>query len=151
MYKHFIVLLVVLSSTHLIKAQVYPSGGQGGCAIIYEYDAAGNRIKRSKICWSPNGGGGGSLRPIATSKDASLLDMVIYPNPTSSYITIDFSSDVFNAKVELQDVAGRVLATSVPKDRSVQFDLQSYAQGTYLVVLKRKDTKELLVRKIIKE
>jgi hypothetical protein len=149
MYKTLFFLMLLLASAHIISAQVYPSGGQGGCAIKYEYDAAGNRVKRSKYCWSSNGGG--SLRPSAIASEVSTLDMLVYPNPATTYITVDFNQDVLNAKVELQDMTGKVLASKIPNDRSVQFDMQSLAQGAYLVVLKRKDTKETLVRKVVKE
>lgn len=143
-------MMLVLTNTHIISAQVYPSGGQGGCAIKYEYDAAGNRIKRSKYCWSPNGGGG-SLRPTVIADNVSTLEMLVYPNPVTTYITVDFNQDVQNAKVELQDIAGKVLASKIPNGRSVQFDMQAVAQGAYMVVLKRKDAKEVLVRKVVKE
>ena len=79
------------------------------------------------------------------------LDMVVYPNPASNFITIDLTQALSNASVELQDITGKIIAVETLTGNSVSFDMRTLAQGAYMVVLKRKDTKEVLVRKVVKE
>ena len=52
--KKVITLFALLFGTHTLLAQAMPQGGAGGCVIKYDYNAVGNRIKRSKYsrcCW----------------------------------------------------------------------------------------------------
>ena len=46
--KKVITLFALLFGTHTLLAQAMPQGGAGGCVIKYDYNAVGNRIKRSK-------------------------------------------------------------------------------------------------------
>ena len=141
-------LIISLLAITLYATDVIAQGppNQASCAIQYFYDAAGNRIKRKWVCTNPN-----QNQLVAPLPQTNTLDMVVYPNPASNFITIDLTQALSNANVELQDITGKIIAVETLTGNSVSFDMRTLAQGAYMVVLKRKDTKEVLVRKVVKE
>lgn len=149
MRKKLILTTVLLSVMSPLFAQIpIPNGGNGGCAIKYDYDAAGNRIKRSKYCWAP----GNIQRPGQDAVQIPVaIEMQVYPNPASTQFSVVFSRELNNAVIELQDITGKVISSKQLSGSNTVFNIQSLAQGAYLVVLKRKDSKEVMVRKLLKE
>lgn len=131
-----------------LNAQALPQGGNGGCVIKYDYDAGGNRIKRSKYCWA---GGGAVQRSLPEISKALILEMQVYPNPASSYVTVSMNMELQNAKIELQDMTGKVIASKILSDLTIDFDTRYLAQGTYMMVLRRKESNKVMVQKFVKE
>ena len=149
MIKQLILLIVMLGSSSSLFAQALPANPAGGCVIKYEYDAGGNRIKRSKYCWAA---GGYVQRPSQeNSRNSPSIEMQIFPNPASSSFSIQINQELANAIAELQDMSGKLIASKPIEGTTAIFDIHNLSQAAYLVVLKRKDSKEILVRKLVKE
>lgn len=149
MRKQLVLIIGIILSSQQFFAQALPQGGIGGCVIKYDYDAAGNRIKRSKYCWA---GGGNNQRPAPeVANKVTDVEMLVYPNPASTSFTVTFNRDIYEAVVELQDATGKLIAKKQVAGNVTYFNIQNLAQGPYFVVLKRKDTKASMVRKVIKE
>jgi hypothetical protein len=149
--KQLIFLLVISLLTNFAKAQVY-TNNQSGCGIKYEYDNAGNRIKRYKHCWTA---GLPSARP---TKDSSLvaitknkLSLSVYPNPTINNFTVSLSEVVSDGVVSLQDLNRKLIQRKHITGQSTNFNIESLASGTYFVVFSQVSTKEKLIRKIDKQ
>ena len=149
MLKQFILLIFVLSSASHLFAQALPANPAGGCVIKYDYDAGGNRIKRHKYCWAA---GGYVQRPgQSNSTSSTSIEMQIFPNPASSTVSIQINTELANAIVELQEMSGKLIASKPIEGNMAMFDIQNLSQAAYLVVLKRRDSKDILVRKLVKE
>jgi hypothetical protein len=146
--KLFLILLLALSSLYA-EAQI----GEG-CTIKFDYDAAGNRIKRYESC--PNNqfreahpDSLAALQAIAeeeTKEDTneSILEKaveaidiaVLYPNPANSYCIVALNRAVENAAITLVDYQGKVVqyyASLSGKD--IRLELSGVSTGTYKVVL----------------
>jgi len=55
----------------------------------------------------------------------------IYPNPTSSHITI--SSEVEFYSVEIVDLFGRIIHSQINQNNSITLDVSKYSSGIYFV------------------
>ena len=75
------------------------------------------------------------------------LSISIYPNPTSSTINIKCDSTI--ESIELYDIMGRILETSIEKSTEIKFDISDKQVGTYF--LKITTEKGSKVEKIVKE
>ena len=68
----------------------------------------------------------------------------VYPNPTTNYITIDFSKlDLTSPRIEIRNIVGSQMRTSIEKlskDKH-RVDVKDYPPGYYLVVVKDDRTK----------
>jgi hypothetical protein len=71
----------------------------------------------------------------------------VYPNPTNSIINIQ--SDFTINTIELYDIQGRILSTSLENSNDVNFDISKRQNGLYF--LKIKTEKGIKVVKIVKE
>lgn len=70
-----------------------------------------------------------------------------YPNPTKGNVNI--SSDTIIKYIELFDVQGRLLQTSIENDTTAKFDISNKPNGLYFVrITTEKGSK---VEKLIKE
>lgn len=66
------------------------------------------------------------------SENAAASNISVYPNPTSSYVTIEMKNATGNYELILLDSKGRsVLSQSF--DHSATLDLKDYASGTYIL------------------
>lgn len=131
-------------------SQVYVS--QGGCGIKYDYDAAGNRIKRKLHCWGvpplPNRpANNDSSKLIATDK----LTMQVYPNPTHDVFNVTFSTQVSNATITLQDATGKIIQQKAANGSQVAFDVATLASGNYFIIYSNPKSKQKLIRKLSKQ
>jgi Secretion system C-terminal sorting domain len=63
----------------------------------------------------------------------SVNEVVVYPNPASDNVNINFNSNVNIKTVELIDVQGRILLSKLVNDSNATFDLSSYSNGVYYV------------------
>lgn len=107
--------------------------GPGGCAIKYDYDAMGNRIKRSKYCWA-GGGGGGSLKSIGSNNQESTSnEILVYPNPALTYVTIETKNPVKSGRIILMDMMGKVILQSISGEFQTLISVSQLASGVYLI------------------
>lgn len=110
------------------------------CRIEYEYDNAGNRVKRFYHCESINDPIEHMNPPLAGH---------LYPNPTSDVFDIDFQELLASAHITVLDIYGRVLGTAdITDGYVVSYSLGSNAPGTYAVTLagRRPDSEEELTQ-----
>lgn len=65
------------------------------------------------------------------------VDMVVYPNPASNQLTIQFNADMNGeATVRIYDINGRLVSTQLLNDisnKTFNMDVNSYATGMYTV------------------
>ncbi len=143
----------------LLTAMTYSSVAQTNYCIQFEYDAAGNRIKR-KICTEENpppGGGTGKTSEAETliihehhePEEPELDIAMLYPNPTSAICIITLTKPVENATLQLFDLQGRRLQHRRVSGSQFECDLSRYTPGTYLVVLNAEERK--VDRRVVKE
>jgi hypothetical protein len=72
--------------------------------------------------------------------DLSINEITVYPNPSSSYLNIDFPYPFKAVAVEITDVLGRILIKQqFYKDDKVQINVNSLAAGSYYVLIKTAD------------
>jgi len=78
-------------------------------------------------------------------------DIVIYPNPTSDYVTIDLMQEYNSVELEVLDMQGQFIHKNsyTGLQRSIELDLQQYDEGIYFIRITINN--QLLVFRIIKE
>lgn len=117
------------------------------CGIVYIYDAAGNRTKRTYFC---NNGG---TYPTQI-KAANALSMeyqpvdALFPNPTTDKCFITFSKPLQNASVRILDEQGRVVYTKKASGNTIMLDLSNVAAGVYYVQIQ--EGQNVIVKKVVK-
>jgi hypothetical protein len=79
-------------------------------------------------------------------------EIKIYPNPAKEDVSISYTLNTSNARVEIYDLSGRSIAQKVLTSSSGTIQLQTgtYQAGIYIVVVKENDT-ILLQQKLIIE
>ena len=136
-----------------------------GQTVSYEYDAAGNRILRTKTINLTRDGSktksamseqntGTTPEKIAEVRHEDLLGerkVVIYPNPTQGMIRVEFQGhDIMNdARLLLYDIQGKLLRQVNKVEPSNTLDLSQYPAGMY--ILQMIEGKAKSEWKIIKE
>ena len=115
----------------------------------YDYDAAGNRIRRLVLILKKEGVPGG-----ANSQQAgpSVLDdgnMRLYPNPTQGVVVFETTDGGDVTQYRLSDAGGKLIETERAASSPLRLDLSDHPAGVYLleVILK----KERKYYKIIKQ
>ena len=79
------------------------------------------------------------LLPDLTSvKDLNRVNIKVYPNPTTDFITISLPSEMIDENVEAQLIGtqGNILQTWKINDVNASFDVAKYPSGTYFMLLK---------------
>lgn len=71
----------------------------------------------------------------------------VYPNPTNSILTINASNTI--SSVELFDIQGRILETSLGNENQIKIDLSSKQNGIYFVKVNTENGSK--VEKVVKE
>jgi hypothetical protein len=72
--------------------------------------------------------------------------IVVYPNPTSGSITVDFGTH-YSGKISVFNALGQeLLNKNVRETESLTFDLGSYAKGIYLVKLRAESGQEKVIK-----
>lgn len=116
---------------------------QTGFQIGFEYDAAGNRIRRFLIIdpcpgCPPNGNPGRNSLPIQDSivvgPEQKKLSIHVFPNPTDKDITIKingFEILTENANLTISDANGKTVLTRQLNNNSNIIDLSELTRGTY--------------------
>ncbi len=122
--------------------------GQGNCVIKYDYDMAGNRVKRFESC----GGSSGNKmtnpnetqtldedetvnEPLAQLTDDDLDIAVLFPNPTSSNCIVSLNKPVSNATLSLYANQGKLVYSERINGKDLPLDLSGLSSGTYIVIV----------------
>ncbi len=102
-----------------IKKVTYPNGTE----VVYNYDALGNRHN--------------VITAIELVDDmvTTNSDIKIYPNPTSTYLTVDLSNNVKVSKIQILDMQGRVVWHSTKAIESRTTIAVNLLSGTYLICI----------------
>jgi len=109
------------------------------CTIVYSYDNAGNRIKRTWAC-DTNNNNNNSYRTTNNSATAPIDSTNIentcslYPNPSTGYFKLAMQYAV-NADIYVMDVKGVVVAKKTLVGTETDFDISQYAPGIYTLHL----------------
>ena len=96
-----------------------------------------------------NGAGGGFSYTRSTNPNLSVesiqdKDIFVYPNPTSG--VVHANKDIIS-KIHLYDLTGKLLM----KTNASSVDLRTVNNGMYLIRLYRKDNKEWVTRRVVKQ
>jgi len=60
-------------------------------------------------------------------------DVLIFPNPSESQVTVRLNSNIHQANFKLMDVTGKVLTSSTEQATEKTFDLSSFQNGMYFM------------------
>lgn len=112
------------------------------CGIYFDYDAAGNRIKRYYDCKDITGGTGnqgGSPNarivngdPGHQAKQAG--EVTVSPNPTAGRFRIQLSEDK-RTHFHLYDNKGAIISSGFIEGQSYHGDITNLASGVYVLVV----------------
>ena len=145
-----IVLIVITNKT--IKAQ--------SLVVTFEYDAAGNRVKRSMQAPPPantnwNDRHSGPIDSTESKQNLvneSNFKISAYPNPTDKdvIVTIDGFDNVKNhANLTLVDIQGKIVLQSNIANRNTTIDLTNFTSGTYylMVIVDNENTSYKIIKR----
>jgi len=78
------------------------------------------------------------------------LKCLVYPNPTSDYLTLSIETDILkNLKFYLYDMSGKVLKNGMILDRKTEIQMREYPSSIYILKI-TDNNKDLKTFKIIK-
>jgi len=106
--------------------------GQGQISqIIFEYDEAGNRIKRH----------GFNIAQKHQSEQETQYwnETSVYPNPTDGFITIQLPEHIQNSNLQIVNLEGEVLLSRQITTQEAQLDLSFLPSGTYMCLIRNKE------------
>jgi spore coat protein CotH len=116
----------------------WPTSPDGGGSYLQLIDTAlDNNLSSSWI----------ASNALALTENDSESQLVIYPNPTSDFISI--SSDNQLSKIEVLDLEGRIILSIEKVDKVISVDLSQCSNGIYF--LKIIENNKSISRKIIKK
>ena len=133
--KHYLLLLVILFSLTT----------QAQTKLTFEYDSAGNQIKRVLCLNCPSTAKGVPTKEIEALAEEDLLkfspeDVIsYYPNPVKEelYLQWELTENKLVSSIQVISVTGQVLRTYEPvagnNNQAIAF--QSFSSGIYLVLL----------------
>ena len=120
------------------------SQGQTELQRLYEYDDAGNRVVRKVFTLPPAKSAPASNQEqnpndedIYYTDNVGNIQVQVYPNPTSQYVTIQISNyaELQKGNVWLYNLSGQLLKhIQITGDQFI-LDLSSYPSGNYIVKL----------------
>ena len=84
------------------------------------------------------------------SEGTESIEAVVYPNPTSSWITVEIKDQLADYTVEIIDMSGRVLQSSLHNNLKSQFNLADYSSGQYLVRITHEETAKASLFNVVK-
>jgi hypothetical protein len=124
----------VVGGQNTATAQVYFDAVTSGNISVYAFNACGTsttvNFGVSVVC------------RLAQVSQGSLLDAMLYPNPTIGTTTLKFeTASAGDYQVSVIDVTGRVMqsrmVSAVEGENMQELDLSSYAKGLYMVRMER--------------
>lgn len=104
----------------------------------YQYDDAGNRIKRLIYVMRPakKAADGTETASVPLEDKAGEFEFTLFPNPTKDVLNISVNElflEEKNKEVIVTDLNGKLLAKQVVRDRVTNLDFSSYTPGSYIV------------------
>jgi hypothetical protein len=78
-----------------------------------------------------------------------LSDVLVYPNPAGDYFNVLFSDPVFNARIELYDIAGREVLKQFLQAKVSTVDVLNLPKGLYLYSILDKEGEVIKTGKIV--
>jgi hypothetical protein len=144
-YKIIFIILLITGSMSSASAQIGL-----GCTIKFDYDAAGNRIKRMQNCQQPPqgkvadttatqqeelGAQNTNEENIIENTNEAFNIAVLYPNPTNGNCIVSFNMEVTNAILTITDQLGRITETQKVTGKNVTLHLSGYPSGVYKVTV----------------
>ena len=130
------------------------------CGIYFDYDAAGNRIKRYYDCKGqeiiPPGGGGTESstgtgdgadtvaisyareKPATVVGDAKDVCVQLAPNPTAGKFTIRLSESI-RTHFHIYDIKGAIITSGFVEGAMYDGDISALVPGMYIVIVYFKD------------
>lgn len=115
----------------------------------YDYDQAGNRIRRSVVTLT-RGDQKGDAIPLFTDELPDGNRMTLFPNPTKGVIRFEMGQpDGVLGHYRLFDLKGTLLMEGVCESHAFDLDLSRQPNGVYLIEFQNKN--KVYSNKIIKE
>ena len=128
--------------------------------ILFDYDTAGNQIKRYFIDLSPRPAGNDSIKKIEDLVEKDLIksdiyeDIQYYPNPVREELFVKWTlpENKFVERIDLYSISGQLLTSikNLSKVNSTSIHFSSYPEGMYDLVLLYSD-REQKTLKVIKK
>lgn len=122
--KHLTFLLALIASTTFAQC----------ISTEFEYDPAGNRIKRTRVDLTASCSRKG-VADTATEKISETKRMVLFPNPVAEMLNIHLVGDWKNeeSKLWIYDLAGKEVYTKKQLDIENQLPFAQMPIGAYIV------------------
>jgi|GEM_PF-4462095 len=115
----------------------------------YDYDQAGNRIRRSVVTLT-RGDQKGDAIPLFTDELPDGNRMTLFPNPTKGVVRFEMGQpDGVLGHYKLFDLKGSLLMEGICESYAFDLDLSGYPNGVYLIEFQNKN--KVYSNKIIKE
>lgn len=118
-----------------------------GEAVIEAYAPAGGSAQLTQGFHQTN------LTILAMNDPSTPIQVRVYPNPTTGWVSIEAQSDSPSFGVALSDAQGRVLLSRnahAPQGLPQTLDLSGYSPGLYLLHLRSQDSQNIQTFKIVK-
>ena len=91
-----------------------------------------------------------ALSSTLSVENESLSTLKVYPNPTSSYITVEGDNDfLVGAKLYIYDITGRIITSKKLISNTAKADINAFPSGIY--VMKVTNNGQTLVKRISKK
>ena len=101
----------------------------------FEYDHAGNRIRRTVVQLNNRDAFGESVEessPVLSERLSNGETMRLYPNPTSDIIHFELDGNGQIGRYVLSDITGKPIKTGTCNNSSLTLDLTGQSKGVYL-------------------
>ena len=129
--KKLFILLGIIGCTPRLFAQI-GNVNITNCYIRYQYDDAGNRVKRDFYCfYDPIYAKTMQLDSLKTIDD----DVMVYPNPTTLSFSIALSEGKENGMATLFNSAGQILLTQEIKNSKATINTSALPAGVYMLIV----------------
>jgi len=122
----------------------------GELVVKSQTDANGNTLGSGFT----NAATGSTTVLSVNTPDKDVLNVSVYPNPTTDLLTVDVAATTLSQLVlEITDLQGKTLSSSqyAGISNKIGINTAAYASGTYLLLLKNESGKLLGNYKIIKQ
>ncbi|MBV7270323.1 T9SS type A sorting domain-containing protein [Winogradskyella luteola] len=86
------------------------------------------------------------ISSVLSLPDNSLINVLVYPNPTSKIINVSIEDETFLKDILIYDVLGHLILRS--KNQTI--DVSDFKSGLYLLKLRTKDNKEMTTKIVVR-
>jgi hypothetical protein len=92
-----------------------------------------------------------SIGPNSTSYSDNKIDIKIFPNPFSDYLSVELAENLSSVQMQIFDIGGRKLKTTSILERNSRVNLSGLEMGLYLVCFYSVDAELLFSRLLYKQ